>query len=305
MNIYRETHRYKKVYPLLLMTIPFLIITFIFYYLPLWGWIIAFIDYMPGVSVFQSKFVGLLHFGRLFSNNKELLMVLRNTIVISLLNIIMTPVPILLAIMITEVKNNFSKRLIQTISAFPYFVSWIIVYSLFFSLLSVDDGLINHIFISLHIINQPIDLLGSSNSTWLLQTFATTWKSAGYTAIIYMAAITGIDQELYNSAEVDGAGKLKQIIHITIPCIMPTYVIMLVITIGNFLSNGFEQYYIFHNALNHDMIEVLDTYTYRLGIEKLDFSFATAVGMLKTLVSIILLFVSNRIAKKAVGASII
>lgn len=294
-----------KTLPIVFMTVPFFIFVLIFSYAPLWGWIIAFIDYNPGIGLFTSKFVGLSNFIQLMtSNSDEFLRVMRNTIVMSLLNIIATPVPIILALMLTQIRSEIFKRIIQTVSSFPNFVSFIIVYSLFFSLLSVDDGLINKILLNTHLIKQPTDILGNASITWMFQLFVTLWKNSGYAAIIYMAAIAGIDQELYSAAKVDGAGTMQQIMHITIPGIMPTYMVILILTIGNILSNGFDQYYIFHNALNHNMIEVLDTYTYRIGITQLNFSLATAIGMFKTIVSIILLVITNSISKRTTDTAI-
>ncbi|QGR00281.1 sugar ABC transporter permease [Paenibacillus psychroresistens] len=283
------------------MTVPFFVLVLIFSYVPLWGWSIAFFDYSPGVSLFESKFAGFKYFIELFAGDSQFLMVMRNTLVLSFLNLLTTPLPIILAIMIVEVKIGWLRRFIQTISSFPYFVSWIIVYSMFFTFLSVDDGLINQLFFT----NRPIDILGDPDWTWALQTFASLWKSMGWTAIIYIAAISNLDQELYHAAQVDGAGRLKQIWHITIPGVMPTFIVILLLTIGNLVSTGFEQYYVFHNPLIHDVIEVLDTYTYRLGLVQLDFSFSTAVGIFKTVVSVLLLFSVNLFSKKVLGRSII
>jgi ABC-type polysaccharide transport system permease subunit len=225
---------------------------------------------------------------------------------LSLLGILASPLTAILAIMLNEVRNKTYKRIVQTLTSFPNFVSWVIVYSLFFSMLSVEDGVLNHFLLSIHIISQPIDFLGNPKVAWLLQTFIGFWKNAGWGAIIYIAAISGIDEQLYEAAKVDGAGRLSQIWHITIPGILPTYFVLLVLGIGSLLSaGGFEQYFVFHNALVHDYIEVLDTYTYRLGMEVNDFSLSTAAGMFKTIISIILLFGANRLHKKVMGHPII
>lgn len=302
----RKSKKYKKKDPvLLLMTLPFFILVLIFSYLPLWGWAIAFVNYMPGINILNSEFVGLQHFTRIFANTSEFWKVMRNTIVMSLLNIAVTPLPIVFAIMLSEVRSNIYRRVVQTISSFPNFISWIIVYSVFFALFSVDDGLINNLLLDLGWIKQPFDLLSNADLTWFVQTFAGLWKTAGYIAIIYLANIASIDQDLYSAASIDGADKFRQILHVTIPGIMPTYIAILILSVGYLLSSGFEQYYVFSNPLNRNMIEVLDTYTYRLGIVNLDFSLATAVGVFKTVVSVFLITVCNRISKLVTGTSFI
>lgn len=299
----KEFHSY---FPLLVMTVPFFVLVLVFAYVPLWGWAMAFTNYLPGVSIFETGFVGFKFFGRLFSSSSEFLMVLRNTLVLSVLTLISSPLVVLLAIMLNEVKNGPFRRVVQTLTSFPNFVSWVIVYSLFFSMLSVEDGILNKMLLSTHLITRPIDFLGNPDITWALQTFISFWKNAGWGAIIYLAAIAGIDSELYEAAKVDGAGRFTQILHITIPCILPTYFVLLVLGIGNLLSaSGFEQYFMFHNALIHKYIEVLDTYTYRVGMQVNDFSLSTAAGMFKTSVSVILLFGANKLHKIFMGYPII
>lgn len=308
-NIYAAKNRssLKRNFPLLCMTVPFFLLVVVFAYGPLWGWAIAFTDYSPGVSIFQTGFTGLKYFARIFGNTSEFLMVMRNTLVLSLLSLLTSPLVVLLAIMLNEVRSNTFKRVVQTLAAFPNFISWVVGYSLFFAMMSVDDGLINNLLLKSGLLTRPVDFLGESQYAWFLQTFASFWKTAGWSTIIYIAAITGIDRELYDAANVDGAGRFGKIRHIIIPGILPTYFVLLILGIGNILSagGGFEQYFVFHNALVHDYIEVLDTYTYRLGMEMNDFPLATAAGIFKTVVSVILLFGANRIHKIAVGHPII
>lgn len=299
-------NRLKHSMPLLLMTVPFFLLVVVFAYLPLWGWSIAFVDYMPGVSILESGFAGFKYFSRIFSSTSEFLMVMRNTLVLSFLSLLTSPLTVILAIMLNEVRSKAYKRVVQTLTSFPNFVSWVIVYSLFFSMLSVEDGVLNNVLINLHIISTPMDYLGNPDIAWLLQTFTTFWKNAGWSAIIYIAAISGIDEELYEASKVDGAGRLSQIIHITVPGILPTFFVLLVLGIGNLLSaGGFEQYFVFHNALVHEYVEVLDTFTYRIGMEVNDFPLSTAAGMFKTVVSVILLFIANKLHQKTMGHPII
>jgi putative aldouronate transport system permease protein len=295
----------KGRFPLYAMTIPFFVFVLLFHYVPLWGWSIAFVDYSPGVDLMQSKFVGLKYFHRLFSGTSEFGLVLRNTLVLSVLHLLLSPVPVVLAIMITNVRKRWFGKIVQTVLSFPNFTSWIIVYSIFFAFFSIDDGMLNKLLYSkLHLIGEPSNVLGDPAWTWPFMTLATMWKTAGWTAIIYISAIAGIDQEQYQAAEVDGANRLQQALHVTVPGIMPTFTILLLISIGNMLNIGFEQYYVFHNALIHDKIEVIDTYTYRMGLIQMDFSYSTAAGIFKSLISIVLLFGANVVTKWTTGRSI-
>ena len=291
---------------LLLMVLPFIIFIIVFCYLPLLGWAIAFVDYNPGVSIFESSFVGFRYFKDIFSQTSEFANVMVNTFAMSFLGIATSPVPVILAILITEVRNMKYKKIIQTVTSLPNFTSWIIVYAVAFSFFSLDDGLINNLLLKLNIISDPVNVLGDKNIVWYFQTLLGLWKSAGWAAIIYIGAIAGIDQELYEATRVDGAGRLRQILHITIPGILPTFVVLLLLSVGYMLSGtSFEQIYVFRNSLVHEKIQTLDYYVYSVGLRRLNFSFATAMGVFKTVVSIVLLFVTSLISKKLVGSSII
>ena len=295
----------RNALPLMLMVYPLFLLVLLFSYVPLWGWSIAFIDYSPGVSIFDHAFVGFKHFARVFSTGSDFLLALRNTVVLSLLILATMPIPVIIAILINEQRSTPFKRTIQTMLSFPNFISWIIVYSLFFSFLSVDDGLINVLFLRMGWIDSPSNLLANPNATWPLMTFVFLWKTMGWDVIIYLAALSGIDQELYQAAMVDGANRLQQTLYITIPGILPTFAVLFILTVGNFLNIGFEQYFTFHNSLVHEYIEVLDTFIYRIGMQRLNFSVATAVGIFKTVVGVILLLFSNAVYKKIQGYSLI
>jgi putative aldouronate transport system permease protein len=287
------------------MTVPFFLLILAFNYGPIWGWMIAFIDYQPGIPFFQGKFVGFKYFSWLFEGGAEFLMVLRNTLVFALLTIVTTPIPVAFALLLTEVKGSWYRKSVQTITSIPNFISWVVAYGIFFALFSVDDGVFNRVLLNLRIISYPLDVLGNPSWTYGFMTLASIWKSAGWSAIIYLAAIAAIDPELYDAARVDGAGRVRQILHITLPGIMPTYSVILILTIANVLNVGFEQYFVFHNALNHEVIEVIDTYTYRLGLARMEFSFATAVGIFKTMVSVLLITMANLAFKRFAGRSIL
>lgn len=301
----KETSKFKKSYTLIIMTVPLFLLAMLFSYGPLWGWSMAFVDYTPGVSILSSRFTGLEQFTYFFEAGSQFLLVLRNTLALNLLALAMCPLPIIFSLMLTESRSVLFKKAIQTVTSFPNFISWIIVYAVFFAFLSVEDGMINHLLLGLHIIDKPTDILANPDAAWLLQTFASVWKGIGWNAIIYLAAIAGIDKELYDAAEVDGAGRFRRILHITIPGLLPTFSVILILSVGSLINSGFDQFYVFDNALVHDKLNVIDTYTYRMGLQQFDFSYATAVGIFKSLISVVLLTVSNTMSKVATGKSII
>ena len=241
----------------------------------------------------------------LFDVGSNFLLTMRNTVVLSLLGMLVLPVSAVFAIMITEVRNNFYKKTVQVITTFPNFISWIIVYSIFFHFLSIDDGFVNNLLLKLHLFSQPVGFLSKPEYSWPLMTFVNFWKGLGYSAIIFISAISGIDQELYQAADVDGAGRLRKILHITVPGIMPTFAVLLILTIGQLLNLGFEQYYSFQNPMTIEKLEILDTYVYRTGLTNMNFSFATAVGIFKSVVSCLLLLSANGVFKRIMGRSII
>ena len=295
----------KKSLLLMLLVLPFIIQVAVFNYFPLWAWIMAVIDYKPGVPIMQSNFVGFKYFIQLFSGGSEFLIVVRNTIALGFLSFLAIPLAILLSIFITECKGSKFKRFAQTVSALPNFISWVIIFSIFFNLLAVDDGLINVLLIKIGIIHEGINFLGTASYVWPLQTLISIWKTVGWTAIIFLSAIAGIDSELYQAASIDGANRLQRNYYITIPGIMPTIMVIMLLSVSSILSQGFEQYFMFHNGLVHSSIEIIDTYAYRKGIAMGDFSFATAVSVFKTVVSILLLVFVNMFSKKTTGQSIL
>lgn len=297
--------RNKKRIKLLLMILPFVLLVFAISYVPLFGWIYAFTNYKPGMKLFQLNWVGLKQFIRLFSDKASFFVAFRNTAVLSCLAVLSTPMPMILAIMINEIRSNKFKRTIQTITSFPNFISWILMFSAIFSICASTDSAMNKLLLATHILSKPINLLGNDINPWITQTMLGIYKSIGYSAIIYIAAISGINPEYYDAAEVDGAGRLQRIWHITVPSLMPTFIVLLLLSIANFLNNGFDQFYVMQTPLTMDKLEVLDTLTYRLGITLGDYSYSTAVGVFKSVVSIALLLFSNVMAKKVRGESII
>ncbi|SDW20460.1 sugar ABC transporter permease [Paenibacillus sp. CF384] len=291
---------------LFIMVVPFILLVFAFNYIPLFGWVYAFYDYKPGIPLSQTPFVGLKFFRWAIEEKEDLFRVLTNTLALSFLSILASPLSVIFAIMLNELRSKRFRKIVQTLTTLPNFISWIIVYSLAFFMFS-SGGLLNEILMKLHWIDEPTTLLGNSAATWWFQTGITIWKSLGWGAIIYLAAIAGIDPELYDAAKVDGAGRFQRIMAITVPGIMPTFFVLLLLNIASVLSNGasgFEQNFVFYNSLVADRIEALDYYVYRVGITTGDISFGTAIGIAKSIISILLLFSMNALSKKVRGHSV-
>ena len=292
-------------YKLFLLALPVLIYIFVFKYMPLWGWSYAFFSYKPGLSLAQCDFVGLQNFQNLFGNavmRDNLFRVLRNTFGIQILNYILMPVPMLFAIFLSESKSKRFQKVVQTVTTLPHFISWVIMFSLASSIFG-SSGLINSLIHDLGF-EATINILTTDDHVWLTQALLNLWKSMGWNAIVYFAAITGLDQQVYEAAEIDGANRWQKITKITIPLLMPTFFVLLVINIGNFLNSGIDQFLAFSNALNMSHIEVLDLYVYNLGIGSGQISFSVAVGIMKSVVAVILFASANFASKKIRGTSV-
>lgn len=295
----------KRELQLFLLALVFALFVVAFCYVPLLGWSIAFIDYNPGKSLFQQKFVGLANFKLLWSSKRDLGMAVRNTLALSGLSLLTMPVPLIFAILLSELPFKRLSKLTQTISALPYFISHVLLYAVCFSLFSPTDGAVNVILRLFYGPDYTSNLLAQPDVAWRMQTFICLYKGMGYSAIMYLSAMSGIDQELYDAASVDGAGRLAKILHVTIPGIMPTFIVLLVLNIAGMLSGaGFDQYYVFQNPMVLNKLEVLDTYIYKIGLRQNNFGFATAAGILKSLISVMLLMLANRISKLVRGSSL-
>jgi len=283
-----------------LLAFPFIAMSFTFTYLPLHGWIYAFYDFRPGFTLEQSEFVGLGWFRLLFDNpirRQQIAQVLRNTFAMSGITIALSWFPVAFAILLSEVRFSGLKKSIQVLTTLPHYISWVLVFAMAFAMLS-NDGMVNNLLISLGVIDTPILFLRAAGPrVWGIMSAWGVWKSFGFGAIIYLAAISGIDQELYEAARVDGAGRFRLIWHITVPGILPTYTVLLLLAIANFLNNGFEQFFLFSNAFNHLHIEVLDLYVYNLSFGGRAFSLATSISMLRSVISVIMLFSVNALSK--------
>ena len=286
-------------------TLPCVLFIIAFCYVPLSGWILSFFDYRPGMSFSDIPFVGLQFYRWIFVNEwTEIKRVLVNTLAFSSLGFLFSPLPMLVAILLNELSFNKLKRLIQTITTLPNFVSWVIVFSLAFAMFS-SEGILNWILMDWGLIDRRLMILDNRDIVWGFQTALSIWKGLGWGAIIYIAAISGIDTEQYEAAMVDGAGRFSRALYITLPGLLPTYFVLLLLSIGNFLSaSGLDQYLVFHNPLVAPRIETLDYYIFRSGIIAHTYSYTIAVGILKSIFSITLLFSANLLSKKVRGSSI-
>lgn len=286
------------------MSLPFVIWLFVFNYLPIWGWTMAFQNYKPAKSFTEQKWVGFKNFVDLFQDDRFYL-VLRNTLAMSIMGLIAGfVVPITFAVLLNELRGKYFKRTVQTVSYLPHFVSWVVVGGIITKMLSIDGGIVNEILISLHIINEPIQFMAEGKWFWGIVTASDVWKETGWNAIIYLAAITGIDKELYEAARVDGAGRFRQIWNITLPGIRTTISVLLIMSIGHLIGIGFEKQFQLSNSLVTDYSEVLDLYALNYGINISRFSYGTAISMFTSVVSIILLLTANGIMKKTTKESI-
>lgn len=296
---------YRQRY-LILMITPFLIWLFVFHYIPLWGWTMAFQDYKPrpDMNFWDYDFVGFKHFIALFKD-PMFYKVMRNTLAMSFMQLIIGfPLPIIFAILLNEVRQVKFKKIVQTVSYLPHFVSWVIVAGLFTTILS-NEGIVNDVLMFLGLIKEPISYLAVPEYFWGISTSAEIWKELGWNSIIFLAAITGINPTLYEAAEVDGAGRWRKIWHITLPGIRNTIVVILILNIGWLISLGFEKQYLLGNSLVQDYSRVLDLYILEYGIRLGRYSFGTAIGIFKSVVSVILLLSANRVAKKLTGNAVI
>ena len=290
-----------------LMILPLIILTFIFCYYPLYGWVYAFYDYKPPRPLINSSFVGFKWFGTLFVNQTKrnlLFGVLENTFAMSGLGLLTSWIPMFFAIFLSEIKVKWFSKSVQTLTTLPNFISWIMLYSLAYCIFS-STGMLDSVLIKFGLIKDPILFLQNSDHVWLSMWLWQTWKGLGWGAILYLASIAGIDQELYEAAKVDGAGRFRLIWNITVPMLMPTFFVLLLLNVANFLNNGMEQYFIFQNAFNLSKIQVLDLYVYNIGMGSGSYSLATAIGILKSIVSVTLLFSVNGLSRKLRGESII
>lgn len=292
----------RKDWDLYLLLVPGLIYLLVFQYAPMYGIVIAFQDFNIFQGILASPWVGIDNFHKLF-NNPEFLNVFRNTLIISIYKIaFLFPLPIMLAIMLNELKNVIFKRTVQTVIYLPHFISWVIVSGLFLNLLTVNGGIVNSVIEKLG--GQPIAFFVDQKYFRSLLVTTAGWKEVGWSTIIYLAAISGIDPELYEAAIIDGANKLKQVWHVTIPGMAPTIVLMFILRLGSLLEAGTEQILVMYNSVVYPVADVIGTYVYRVGLGMSDYSFSTAVGLFNSVIAFSLIVGGNYLCKKFLSRSI-
>nr|WP_256253105.1 ABC transporter permease subunit [Paenibacillus sp. UNC496MF] len=280
---------------LILLALPGAAFMILFKYVPLWGLIIAFMDYSPYRGLLHSDWVGLAHFRRFFENS-DFILLFRNTLGINLLSLIFFfPLPIILSLLLNEVRNMAFKRFVQSIVYLPHFLSWVIIAGLCFLLLG-SEGVVNKLIAAAGM--QQVDFLTNPKLFWILLTAQSIWKEAGWGTIIFLAAIAGVDSRLYEAARIDGAGRLRQAWHITLPAIRGVIVVLFILRMGHMMDVGFEQVYLMANGAVADVADVFDTYVYRLGIQQSQYSFTSAVGLFKSVIGFILVLLANSLSKR-------
>lgn len=298
----------KQQKTLYIMLLPGIIWAVLFAYGPMAGLYMAFIDYQPTLgnfwgNLFGSRFVGLQWF-RYFFSGQDFLNVLRNTLCSSVLSLALGfVVPILIAVSLNEAKVRWFKRIVQTASYLPYFISWVIAANIIVTLLSTE-GLLNQLLMGIGILKEGVFFLQGGKRFWFIIALSNTWKDMGYNSIIYLAAISSINPELFEAAQVDGAGRLRQIWNILLPMLRPTILIVLILSIGSLLNTGFDQYFLLGNSLNRPWSDVIDTYTFRYGIQNGMFSYACAVSMFKSVFAFLLVASVNGLSRKLQGSSL-
>jgi putative aldouronate transport system permease protein len=292
-------YRLSRQQQLLFMSLPIILYIILFTYVPLWGWTMAFQRYRPQRGFFAQQWVGLEWFKFLFAD-KVFLKTIRNTVAMSVINTSLGFITAIgFALLLNEVRKILFKRVIQTISYLPHFLSWVIVTGLVSSMLTTDGGAVNNVFMALGFIKEPILWLANPNYFWGVIGVTYVWKEVGWNTIIYLAAIAGIDPNLYEAADIDGCNRYQKMWRITLPCIKPTIIILLIMSVGHILDAGFELQYLLRNGLVMDVSDTIDIYVLIYGLSHSNYSLATAAGMFKNFVNIALIFIANEIAKRA------
>ncbi|MFC4388793.1 ABC transporter permease [Gracilibacillus marinus] len=293
-NFFQRASKQKA---LLLMSLPFVVWLLIFKYIPIGGWLMAFQNYKPQFGFLEQEWAGLKHFRDLF-NEPMFYTALENTLGMGILGLIFgTLSAIMFALLLNELRFMHLKKWTQTISYLPHFVSWVIVANIVITMLS-QEGVINNMLVGIGLIDQPINFMAKPDMFWGIVTFADVWKETGWNAIIYLAAMAGVDPQLYEAAKVDGASRMHQMWHITLPSIRPVIIVLLILSIGNLINIGFEKQMLLGNNIVADKALVIDLYALDYGIGMFRYSFGTAIGIFKSVISVILILICNSIAKR-------
>ncbi|MGA2974606.1 MAG: ABC transporter permease subunit [Spirochaetia bacterium] len=301
IRLHRTVQREGQIW---LICLPIIAWAVVFCYLPIYGIATAFIQYVPGKPIMRSPWVGLQYFAEFFKN-PEFGMIMRNTLAIGGLNILFGfPAPIILALLINELSQGPFKKVVQTVSYVPYFVSWVVMASLIFALLG-SEGLLNKLLLSLHLTERSILFLGEGKYFWGIIVIANIWKGIGWSSIIYLSAIAGIDQELYQAGAVDGLGRAGMAWHIILPGIRATILLLFILQMGDILNAGFEQQLLLGTPQTRSFYEVIETYAYRYGIQMGRYAFGTAVEFMKSIIGLGLVFSLNSLFRRTVKISVV
>ena len=291
---------------LLLVAAVFMLYIVAFNYVPIAGWALSLFKYKPayGLNFARQKFVRFDNFVKLWRERQELFHVLKNTLILSGLSLLCSPLPMVLAILFSELRRKNFMRVAQTVTTFPNFISWIIIYGVSYTIFS-NSGIWAQMTYFLTGKKQVMGYLSNLDTAYTFHTLLAEWKSVGWSSIVYCAAIAGIDDSLYEAAKIDGANRLQQIWHITVPGLLETFLVLFLLSISNILSSGFDHYFVFYNPMVADKLLVLDLWTYRLGISQGDYSFSIAAGIVRTFVALVLLFSVNAFSRRIRGNSIV
>ena len=289
----------KRQLPYLVMVWIGLVFVVFFRFVPIYGIQLAWKELIPGMSIAESPWVGWKHFHQFFAYG-SFATIMTNTLVLSFAKIIFGfPAPIIFALMLNEIRSSSVKSVVQAVSYLPHFISWVVIYGIMSNILGREGGTVNSVLMSLGLISEPIHFLGSVNLFWPLMVILDIWKECGWSAIIYMAAMASIDPTLYEAAVVDGASKWRQIISITLPCIVPTIITLLILRVGGILNAGFDQLMSFRNNIVWDKANIIDVYVNDVGLTQGRFGYATAVGLFQSVVGFIMVMGTNKLANRA------
>lgn len=289
---------------LMLLTLPAVLWMIIFNYLPMYGVIISFKEYTPFQGFLHSPWTGLANFRELF-NDPTFTESLANTFKISIAKLVFGfPAPIILSILLNEVVFKRFKRIVQSLTYLPYFVSWVLVVGLMYTLLDPETGVISKMLVSTGVIGSDTMMMGSPHTFLTLVVFTEIWKNIGWNSIIYLAAIAGIDPQLYEAAIVDGAGRFRRIWHITLPSLKPTIIILLILSVGGLINSNFDQMYLMQNSMTQDAANVLSVYSYKTGLVTGRFSYGTAIGLFQSIVAFVLMYIANYSSRKITKESL-
>jgi len=287
--LYRDRNLY-------LLALPGILFFLVFKYVPMTGVVIAFKEYSPYQGFLNSAWVGLEHFQRFFTN-PDFLLLFRNTLAINVMSLVLFfPLPIVLSLLMNELRSKLFKKTVQTIIYLPHFLSWVIIVGITFLLLSQSEGVINKMLVAAGF--SPVDFLTNPDYFWLLLTVQSIWKDAGWGTIIFLAAMASVDPQLYEAAKMDGAGRFRQMWNVTLPGIRNVIVILLILRLGHIMDVGFEQVFLMMNGAVSDVADVFDTYVFRTGIKQGQYSYSTAIGLFKSAVGLLLVIGANKVSKK-------